>query len=82
MSKNLQDFCLNFLNKKAKYAGLLVVYDNNIVCIKRAMLLKPKTCNFHYYNDSEENLRFLGNLIAKMGSELASLRNKKEQEWK
>ena len=64
---NLKDFAENYINENAKYAGLWVAIDDNIVAIKKPMLLQPK----HYKDFYGYPLR---NFIAKMGSELAYLK--------
>lgn len=70
VNEDLKDFAEDYLNKNAKYAGLLIATNDNIVAIKKPMLLQPK----HYKDFYGYPLR---NFIAKMGSELAYLR--KEQ---
>ena len=67
VNEDLRDFAEDYLNKNAKYAGLWVAVDNNIVAIKKPMLLKPK----HYKDFCDYPLR---DFIAKMGSELSYLK--------
>ena len=67
VSQKMQEFASQYIKDNARYAGLLVAVDDNIVAIKKPMLLKPKDYrDFYGYP--------LRKFIAKMGSELAYLR--------
>lgn len=67
VSQEIQEFALQYIKDNAKYAGLLVVVDDNIVAIKKPMLIQPKDYRDFYGYPLRE-------FIAKMGSELAYLR--------
>lgn len=67
VNEDLKNFTEDYINENAKYAGLWVAVDKNIVAIKKPMLLQPKDYrDFYGYP--------LRDFIAKMGSELAYLR--------